>query len=146
MLYRSEKCHACYHRDADDLQTNIKPLCDGLLRVASNQVFFKIVYIVLLKPPAGSGLLFYNFGPGLGGRRCHLDTLHRANPVTRGAKEVVQKWYGYSRWPFRSARPFRRPGDGMKAWQPQVSCDYTEAPASNVSCRWYNEHKVWAPS
>ena len=99
-----------------------------------------------VKPPVGSALVFYNFGPGWGGRQCHGETVHRSNTVTRGNKMVLQRWYAYPEQPFLSARPIRPAvASGMqrrRPFQPVVSCDYTHSITQNVSCRWYN-HDSW---
>ena len=58
-----------------------------------------------LKPPVGSALLFYNYGPGWGGEQCNRDTLHRSNPVTRGTKVVLQRWYVHAALLHKSKQP-----------------------------------------
>ena len=97
-----------------------------------------------LRPPIGSALLFYNYGPGWHGERCHLDALHRSNPVTSGTKIVLQRWHSYLEQPFLAARPMPAVGASMKRlpFQPVISCDYVMNPTTNVSCRWYNHDEV----
>ena len=96
------------------------------------------------KPPVGSALLFYSHGPSFGGRRCSARAEHRANPVRRGVKHVLQKWYAYRDDPFFNLRPWRNPGEErLRApWQPVVQCDHLDQatpPEPDVSCRWYNQ-------
>ena len=93
------------------------------------------------KPPVGSALLWYNFGPGWGGRRCEYKTLHRSNPVTRGIKVVLQRWHTYAEQPFLAARPMMMPEDraGRLPFQAMVSCDFVRNELVNVSCRRYND-------
>ena len=106
-----------------------------------------------LKPPIGSAFVFYNFGndeldrsgPAWGGRRCNLDTLHRSEPVRRGSKVVLQRWYTYREHPFLAARAMpspRPPGTWRHPFQPVISCDYVQAEHVNVSCRWYNSDEA----
>ena len=96
--------------------------------------------------PAGGGLLFYSFGPGWGGTRCALDSLHRSNTVTRGTKAVLQRWYTYAEQPFLASRALRdtandeggEPADAWLPFQPVIACDWVQSEKKNVSCRWYN--------
>ncbi|KAL1527648.1 hypothetical protein AB1Y20_009034 [Prymnesium parvum] len=92
-----------------------------------------------LKPPIGSALVFYNYKEG----SCSPDTIHRSNPILRGHKEVLQRWYAYPEQPFLAARPIsRHPKDGLLPFQPTIVCDWTASLWTNVSCRWYNQGAV----
>ena len=101
---------------------------------------------LMLKPPIGTGIVFYSYGPGWGGRKCNPGALHRSNAVTRGTKVVLQRWYSYLEHPFLAARAMQG-GDAKKRkrlpFQPVVSCDYVEGAHTNVSCRWYNTDSVF---
>ena len=95
------------------------------------------------KPPIGSAVVFYSYGPGWQGRRCHRDTMHRSNPVRRGTKVVLQRWYSYLEHPFLGARAMpdlsvHGPSTQRLPFQAMVSCDYVDGAEVNVSCRWYN--------
>lgn len=101
-----------------------------------------------VRPPAGSALLFYSHGPSFGGRRCSARAEHRANPVRRGVKHVLQRWYAYRDDPFFNLRPWRNPGEEhLRApWQPVVQCDRLDQvipPEPDVSCRWYNQPDLY---
>lgn len=95
-----------------------------------------------VKPPVGSALLFYNFGPGWGGRACSAEAAHRSNRVTRGSKVVLQRWHSYQEQPFLAGRPILSQL-GRRPFQPVVSCDYVSGLRTNVSCRWYNSDVPW---
>lgn len=98
-----------------------------------------------VKPPVGSALVFYSYGrDGWGDQRCNPTTRHRSNPVRRGRKVVLQRWYSFAEQPFLAARPMPNggPRDGRRPFQPTVSCDYVEGVSVNVSCRWYNAGSV----
>ena len=93
-----------------------------------------------LKPPVGSAILMYNFGPSWSGRQCDLNALHRSNPVTRGTKVVLQRWHSYAEQPFLAGRPITHQAHHERLpFQSVVSCDFVPGADTNVSCRWYNE-------
>ena len=85
-------------------------------------------------------LLFYNYD----GDRCDHASTHRANVVTHGSKEVLQRWYSYSEQPYLAARMPRQPRDELLPYQPLTVCDYSESLRANVSCRWYNTRTIFS--
>ena len=100
------------------------------------------------RPPVGSALVFYNYGPGdHKTAQCNRAMLHRSEPSSGTPRIVLQRWYAYAEQPILAART-PRPVDvaTTEAFRPVISCDYVGVSAEdlrNVSCRWYNTHSVW---
>lgn len=94
-------------------------------------------------PRVGTAMVFYNFGPGWDGTQCSYETLHRSNPIRRGTKVVLQRWYSYADMPLLAARPLPIMTIPERVpYQSSISCDFVYDELNNVSCRWYNRDEA----